>query len=1231
VTVDLKGQSLGDYQLDIELGRGGMGTVYRAATARDGPAGPAGTRVAIKVFHPEMVADERSFERFMREAEIGKRIRHPHVVRTFEVAEAEAGGETYHFMVMEFIEGQTLGDLQADLGTVPESLLFQIADQVLDALAEVHAAGVIHRDIKPENIVITPDHRVLLMDLGIARLTEGGHTLTEAGEFVGSLYYAAPEQFLGDEAALSGRCDIYAFGLVLYKLATGVNPYESMELSQMLGSKIQKEVESPKLHAADLDPFWVEVIRTCARREAAERFGSAAELRAILLEGDQGEWWKARTAEVPAPTALPALKRLRVQREVSLVGRDEELAHLKSAYARAAQEGRVLLIGGPGGVGKSRLVFEFVESVTAAGGPRVGAGRCVGRGGRNYHAFIETFRDLLDVEGRSAAELEARVRELLPNTPGMVEALAGYLRGDVTASPEKDALLAAFADLTRSLADESPLILVLEDLQLAGPESLDLFAYLSRCVSGHPILLVGVYTEEEVEEGSALHELLTRAAAHEEREVYALGPLSPDATDELVGAVVVQPRTTSALAYPLYQRADGNPNVVLEILAHLKSSGALAHEADGYHLVRALDEELMPASLQDLVNLRLGKLDEDQREVLEAASILGYVFEASLLASVLEVKKIKLLQRLAVLERKFHLLKSSGRNSFRFASHQLREAVYESITPSLRTEYHAVVADTILEDLDGEPPPPPTAYALLRHFMLSEQALEAEPYLETALDYLGTNVHASVAAPFLEKLAEAYTIARPPARLSIAMRLWTAYEMLGQQEDELRVLGDAKAIADSLDDAGARGRILSCLAATHWLSGELDRVEEEAPLALELLREADDKLWIGKTLQTLGGLAYRRGQRAEAATRWEEALALRREIGDRKGEVSSMIALAAVMPSIGRATESLPTKEAALAIATEIGERRYEAALENNIAQSLQMAHDFEGALKHLERAVQIARELGDQNSEAIALGNSGEICAVLGRVERAKACLTRAIEVFREIDRPEGELLKRIRLGYLLGSFGDRKGAQEQLDAAARIAESAGDRTLLAMAQRTLGALLHEWGKREEGWTRLNLALNIDRESGDAEGLSATLNLMGHAALNEERYDQAAECLKESLSATRSGLTSQTLLVECRLAAAYHGMGREDDAKRQATAAEEKLKVLENLSPEEGPEIHYRLSALSPNEESRKLHLTVAENLLSTRAGEIRSGGYREHFLTQSGHNPEIIEEARRARGERA
>ena len=280
-TVQLSGRDLGIYTLGRELGRGGMGAVYLGKSTADGPAGPSGSVVAVKVFHAHLVEDERAFERFLREAEIGKRIRHPHVVRTYEIGSAAVEGTDLHYMVMEFIEGQTLEELLADLGTVPEHLLFQIADQALAALETIHARNIVHRDLKPENIVITPDHRVLLMDLGVARLTEHGFTLTEAGEFVGSVAYAAPEQFMrADE--VGPRADIYSFGVVLYELATGNNPFDSSDLATLLGQKLQDEVAAPRSVFADLDPFLDKVIATCVRKEAPERFGSAAELRAIL-------------------------------------------------------------------------------------------------------------------------------------------------------------------------------------------------------------------------------------------------------------------------------------------------------------------------------------------------------------------------------------------------------------------------------------------------------------------------------------------------------------------------------------------------------------------------------------------------------------------------------------------------------------------------------------------------------------------------------------------------------------------------------------------------------------------------------------------------------------------------------------------------------------------------------------------------------------------------------------
>ncbi|MHC4223626.1 MAG: serine/threonine protein kinase, partial [Planctomycetota bacterium] len=569
--LNLSGKVLGIYRLGPQLGRGGMGTVYRAESTAEGPAGPEGSMIALKVFHPELVADEHAFARFRLEVEIGKEIRHDHLVRTFGIGSDEVDGHTYHFMVMEVIEGSTLKDLLAELGTFPEHLLYGVADQMLDALHEIHDRGVVHRDIKPENVVITPDHRVLLMDLGVAR-RETGHELTQAGVFIGSLVYAAPEQFLGSE--VGPRADLYAFGVTLFELATGGLPFDAEDISNLMRQKLEGEIEPPRSVNPDLDGFLDQVIFTCVQHEMADRFASAAEVRRILSEGERSEWWRLKTGGRVVPSAEHALKRLRIERRTPLIGRAEELERLHATHARASQSGAVLLLSGPSGVGKSRLLFDFLESIAGAGGPAVAAGRGIGAGSLGYGPFVEALADLLDTgaadSGERRAALADRLSELLPDVPGVVDPLAEFLLRNLQPGPEsglsKDALFSAFVRILRSMAAERPVVLVVEDLHLAGAESVELFAHIARCVPDHSILLVGVYADDECEEGSALAEFADSARRDAAIENLVLQNLPTTSTEELVRYVVRHERTVRSIGPTLHRKSEGNPLIVLETM-----------------------------------------------------------------------------------------------------------------------------------------------------------------------------------------------------------------------------------------------------------------------------------------------------------------------------------------------------------------------------------------------------------------------------------------------------------------------------------------------------------------------------------------------------------------------------------------------------------------------------------------------------------------------------------------
>ena len=235
------GQTISHYRILEKLGEGGMGVVYKAYDTH------LDRTVAIKVLPHEKVSDPERKQRFVQEAKAASALNHPNIVTVHDIR-SDAGVD---FIVMEYAGERTLDQIIPAKGLgITQSLRF--GAQIADALARAHEAGIVHRDIKPSNIIVTTDHRVKVLDFGLAKLFESSaraseartqtSPLTDAGMVVGTAAYMSPEQAEGRE--VDARSDIFSFGTVLYEMVTGRRPFVG-DSSLSVMAKILNEDPAP--------------------------------------------------------------------------------------------------------------------------------------------------------------------------------------------------------------------------------------------------------------------------------------------------------------------------------------------------------------------------------------------------------------------------------------------------------------------------------------------------------------------------------------------------------------------------------------------------------------------------------------------------------------------------------------------------------------------------------------------------------------------------------------------------------------------------------------------------------------------------------------------------------------------------------------------------------------------------------------------------------------------------
>jgi tetratricopeptide (TPR) repeat protein len=662
----------GRYRLMDELGRGGMGVVFRAVDEK------LERQVAVKVL-PAAGSSPELRERLLREARAAAALNHPGIVAVHDVGEHMGTP----FFVMELVAGASLHDKRPV--ELPE--IVRIACSICDALEHAHAHGVVHRDLKPENVLFTTgtSRTLKLADLGVAVHAAASHRITDSGAIVGTVSYMAPEQALGEP--VDGRADLYALGVLLYELVTGRLPFTGAKPLEVISQHVHAPVVPPRALRPGIPPGLDAAIVKLLAKQPAQRFASAAEARASLCGS-----LDAAPASLEAP---PALKILEALSRGKLVGRDAELSEARELWRRArGGTGHCLLISGEPGAGKTRLARELLIQAALDGG-LVLSGACYEyEAATPYLPFAQAFRQLVrdsddDALRTLVGDAAPRLAKLAPE----IESRLGPFGERAELAPHEERLLFfdAVGQVLSNAARVRPVCLYIDDLHWSDASSLVLLAHLLRRLQAERVLFVASYRELELDRAHPLSAALVDWNRERLTTRIALKRFGPDQTREQLAALLNEP-VTADFSDAVHRETEGNPFFVEEVLKALIEQGAVRRESGRWRRDE-VEGLAIPQSVKAAVGHRLDRVSPETNEVLRAAAVLGKSFDFKELVEVAGERGEDALLDAVDAAVCAQLLVAGRDETFSFTHDKIREVLYDELNPIRRRRLHRRTAE----------------------------------------------------------------------------------------------------------------------------------------------------------------------------------------------------------------------------------------------------------------------------------------------------------------------------------------------------------------------------------------------------------------------------------------------------------------------------------------------------------------------------------------------------------
>ena len=862
------------YQLLSELGRGGMGVVYRALDPL------LNREVAVKLIPPTLLTPETE-QRFQREAQLVAQMDHPAVVPIFDFGKHEGS----LFFVMPVVQGTNLRWFEREAALTLGEVL-DIGIQIAEALEYSHSRGVIHRDIKPENIMVTREEggkvRVRVMDFGLAR-GAAESKITKTGTIAGTLAYMSPEQV--SAGGIDHRSDIYSLGTVLYECLTGEPPF-SGELQSILYRIVHEIPQPPRSLGADINEDLEGAILSCIAKEPGKRPQRATEV-ADSLRRCQTRLNHSDLTKSVVMTKTMMLPRVALS---PFIGREKELGELQKRLNTAISgECQFVVVSGEPGSGKTRLLDE-IEHLAKARKLLVLHGRSIERDGAfPYQGFCEAIQEYFRLkEAPSAASGMIELADIAPDLLSLFPMLTeiSEIRSAVTGESKlsqqvsiqgPDNRTHIFELLARTLTrltGGKPLILLLEDLH-AAEISIEALQYIVRRLGPTPTLIAGTYRSTDVDQRHPLMRMLDTFRGDRRFTTIALGPFSSSEHRHFLETLIGGPKLADTLVERLYEATEGNPFFTKELVRSLLDSGGISKDQTGaWGLAGATDLSTgdLPATIQQAVEKRIERLPDNLREILAIASVIGRAFDFRELQTLAEGKDVEEAIDHLIEDGLIEEERESRGDRLTFSSGVVRDVLYSGIPRRKRRSLHRKYAEQIekrhsgrLERIypqlvhhfsQGDVPDKTVEYALrlARNALDAFSAEDAFRAAKTAID-------------FLDEEWEGEPIAEGEARMLLAQ----AHQMAGDIDGALKEAEAAIKVFERENQPALSVKPLLFAAEAAWQARRVEETTRWVNKGIEEAQKSGDNESLRHLLSLAATLANLRGVYEKANEYLEQA------------------------------------------------------------------------------------------------------------------------------------------------------------------------------------------------------------------------------------------------------------------------------------------------------------------------------------------------------------------------